>query len=362
MRYATKPQKKCIYKAINVMGTSSTVHRGVLYLGCLVFLEAATAAVICTTWGRAASSGDIITFIIPSCGRSTLSRSLDSLIAQETPNWRAIVVFDGPDGSMAAGRKDRRITYKYTGKQLGEKNHAGAVRNMGLDHVETKWVGFLDDDDTVTADYVSALVNEVGHEEVDAVVFRMRREDGSVVPPTQAIDFSKNEVGISFALRMEYVNQNNVRFVPGPTEDFDLLRKLRTAGAKVVLSPFLTYRVRQSAARVAYKSRARLALWSSGAAMVVSGAVAYIVNRHGPWSWCCLLAMMMVHWKLAYLVGKQLYHDQDIYKLFEKMPPDPRVQGALAVYYRKYDHIQGAHAILATSAWLAWLLQQPAAP
>jgi len=331
-----------------------------MYLGCLAFLEIATAAVICTTWERSTVSGDIITFIIPSLGRSTLPRSLDSLLAQDNPNWRAIVVFDGPDGSMTAARQDQRISYKYTGKQVGEQNHAGAVRNVGLEYVETDWVGFLDDDDTVAANYVSALVNEITHGGgVDAVVFRMRDADGKVLPPPQDTDFKKGQVGISFALRMQYVSENKVRFVPGSTEDFDLLDKLREAGAKITLSPFLMYYVRQSADRAAYKSRTELALWSSGAAVVMTAALAYIVRRHGQWSWCCLIAMFMVHWQLAYLTGKQLYRKQDVYKLFEKMPPDPRVQGVLRGYYYKYDRIQATHTILAMAVWLAWVFQTP---
>ena len=37
----------------------------------------------------------LITFIIPTIGRHTLSKTLDSLINQTNPNWKAIVIFDG---------------------------------------------------------------------------------------------------------------------------------------------------------------------------------------------------------------------------------------------------------------------------
>lgn len=37
----------------------------------------------------------IVTFIIPTIGRDTLSKTIDSLINQTNPNWKAIIVFDG---------------------------------------------------------------------------------------------------------------------------------------------------------------------------------------------------------------------------------------------------------------------------
>ena len=36
-----------------------------------------------------------ITFIIPTIGRPTLSKSIESLINQTNKNWEAIIIFDG---------------------------------------------------------------------------------------------------------------------------------------------------------------------------------------------------------------------------------------------------------------------------
>ena len=39
-----------------------------------------------------------ITFIIPSLNRSSLRKSIQSLIDQTNPNWECIIIYDGIDG------------------------------------------------------------------------------------------------------------------------------------------------------------------------------------------------------------------------------------------------------------------------
>ena len=190
----------------------------------------------------------IVTFIIPSLGRNTLSRTLRSILDQSLPSWRAIVVMDGSPEDLPAsicGTQDPRVKCMYTHKRLGVHNHAGEVRNLGLKHVQTPWVGFVDDDDTVSNIYVETLQREIQqHEDAHVIIFRMRMADGVVLPPNGHTNFAINQVGISFVMNMAYVQEKRLTFRPSSAEDFDILNRCREAGGSIRMSPTITYHVR----------------------------------------------------------------------------------------------------------------------
>jgi glycosyltransferase involved in cell wall biosynthesis len=210
-----------------------------------------------------------VSFVVPSLGRETLERSLRSLDAQTDRAFRAVLVADGfvPPGSLSA--RFPWLSLVSTGGRLGRANHAGAVRNIGIEMASTEWVAFLDDDDTLSPRYVEWLRAEIRRSPVaDAIVFRMRTDKTGprhkVLPPPHATDFSVGYVGISFAARRvprffgaplcPPGERRVLSFRPGATEDFDLLDRLREAardGAEigekkgfsggVVLAPQVAY-------------------------------------------------------------------------------------------------------------------------
>jgi glycosyltransferase involved in cell wall biosynthesis len=92
----------------------------------------------------------MITFIIPTINRHTLSRTIDCLINQTNPNWKAIVVFDGVKCEKYLDPRIKSLSIEKMGKQ----NFAGLVRNQAINMVDTEWIGFVDDDDTISYDYV----------------------------------------------------------------------------------------------------------------------------------------------------------------------------------------------------------------
>ena len=93
-----------------------------------------------------------ITFIIPTIGRSTLRRTLQSLQDQTNQNFKCIVVFDGIDPTITVD--DNRFKIIKTNKLGQGRNSAGLVRNEGMKLVNTEWIGFVDDDDTLSNTYV----------------------------------------------------------------------------------------------------------------------------------------------------------------------------------------------------------------
>lgn len=182
----------------------------------------------------------LVTFVIPSLGRASLSMTLSSLLNQTNPSWHAIVIGDGQQPQQTIS--DTRIMY-VTLPKMGAANHGAHLRNFGIGLSTTPWVGFVDDDDTLASTYVAELLNEVAlHPHVACVIFRMARSD-TVIPGFQTTDIEYANVGISFALKKELYN-DGFCFIPGPTEDFELLNRVKKAGRPMKLSCRVTYYVK----------------------------------------------------------------------------------------------------------------------
>jgi glycosyltransferase involved in cell wall biosynthesis len=179
-----------------------------------------------------------ITFIIPTIGRSTLQQTLQCLLQQTNPFWKAIIVFDGIEPTIQ--KSDNRITI-LKHKKLGVANYAGAVRNYGILHATTEWVAFVDDDDGIKNTYVATFYQEIKYCS-DIIVFRMNF-NGNILPPIQCNNFYKGQVGISFAVK-KCLFDNGILFEPSEYEDFYYLDKCRAKKYRILISPYLLYFVR----------------------------------------------------------------------------------------------------------------------
>jgi glycosyltransferase involved in cell wall biosynthesis len=184
------------------------------------------------------SGNSALTFIIPTIGRETLSLTLQSLKNQTITNWKAIVIFDGIEQNIS--ETDPRITIIKTPIKLGQGyNSAGLVRNYGIKFVNTEWVAFVDDDDSITPNYIESFLSELWLDP-DVIIFRMTLDD-RVCPSIDSTNFFIKNVGISFAVKTELVSK--FIFIPSIEEDFEFLDKVRLKNYKIVLSPYITYTV-----------------------------------------------------------------------------------------------------------------------
>lgn len=192
----------------------------------------------------------MIDFIIPSIGRLSLKRSLESLIAQTNPNWRAYVGFDGLNEDQINKNiliEDKRITYFYLPQKLGTSSfhgNSGQVRNkiISLINQRNPWTGFLDDDDTISKHYLEILENEIKKEYYDCYVFRMNN-NGNIIPPLDINTLIQNYVGISFASNTSFLNENNVVFCNDNAEDFKFLMEIFKCNGSIKILPFICYYV-----------------------------------------------------------------------------------------------------------------------
>jgi glycosyltransferase involved in cell wall biosynthesis len=185
-----------------------------------------------------------ITFIIPTIGRTTLVNAINSLKKQSNPNWKAIIVFDGCQVTYKSD--DRRIGVMRVEKLGLGYNSAGEVRNKGINFVKTEWVAFLDDDDTISSNYVETFYNEIGEfNDVDTIIFRMSYHDNkdTIFPRLDDNNFHMNFVGISFAYKKK-IFDNGIKFIPSNYEDYDILNRIRENNFKMMISPYIRYFVR----------------------------------------------------------------------------------------------------------------------
>lgn len=183
----------------------------------------------------------MITFVIPSLNRPTLERTINSLINQTSDKWNAIIIYDGVDGIPFEDNRIKTIKIDKTGLIGPNNGQSGLVRNEGIKLVETEWVGFLDDDDTVEPNYVKILFEK--YNKYDFVVWRMKYQNGMVLPP-----FSMNElvfatVGISFCYNRN-VFKNLLFSQNRDGEDFDFLMELKKQSNKFIITPEVIYNVR----------------------------------------------------------------------------------------------------------------------
>lgn len=182
----------------------------------------------------------IITFIIPSLNRFTIVRTINSLLSQSNPNWKCVIVYDGVDGVQFNDERIKIIKIEKTGI-VGPKNgQSGLVRNEGIKNVNTEWIGFLDDDDTLHPDYVKIL--QTKYNDYDFIVWRMKYQNGLIIPELDRKDLVFARVGISFCYKNKFKDLFFDKNRDG--EDFDFVKKLESLTDNWIITPEVYYNVR----------------------------------------------------------------------------------------------------------------------
>lgn len=187
----------------------------------------------------------MITVIIPSKGRDRLKFSLLSLLTQSYKDWKCIVAFDNVEKDSVQLIEDSRINYIFLPAKTGDGNNGGGeVRNKAIDLATTEWICFLDDDDSFTPDYFDKFNFELKNNSgVDVIIFKMQYTNGVIRPCNGVKTIEVGQVGISFAVKLKFLNNHNLRFKNSKIEDYNLLKDLQTNGAKIHFSDFIVYNV-----------------------------------------------------------------------------------------------------------------------
>ena len=208
---------------------------------------------ICVKLKDAVLDGEI-TFIVPTIGRESLSRCISSILNQTNPDWKCKIIFDGipiietikyndNEYSLVDDKRFHLMTTDKLGNILSKDQYsggtAGLVRNIGLLETDTKWIGFVDDDDTISPTYVELLKTKYSN--YDVVIWRMQYTFGKVLPEIHTHNIESCHVGISFCYQNKF---ENILFDQNDgLEDFLLLVKLLNKTNDYIITPEVMYNV-----------------------------------------------------------------------------------------------------------------------
>jgi glycosyltransferase involved in cell wall biosynthesis len=178
-----------------------------------------------------------ITFIIPSIGRESLTKSIQSLVNQTNQNWKCIVIYDGVDGQNFDDPRIQVIKIDKIGGNSPHHGMSGLVRNEGLKICDTEWIGFLDDDDTLHPNYVKDLFEKYSN--FDFIIWTMKFSTGMIIPRVNKIEFGN--VGISISYKNKF---DNLLFDSNRDgEDYDFIKKLLSLSNNYIITPEVYYNV-----------------------------------------------------------------------------------------------------------------------
>ena len=196
----------------------------------------------------------LVTFIIPTIGRKTLEQSLESLLQLKCNNWKAIILFDGIKNNLECKEKynTKQFIFQEIKKQgnIDIKNNVGKVRNIVFQiiieqRIDTEFVGFLDDDDTIHPNFITYLEEEKNKNSLmETCIFRMMYTNGYFLPNKYHTKIKVKQFGISFVIRKQYLEKSRIQFQNHPYEDFLFLKSLEQKKCKIIISPYITYFIR----------------------------------------------------------------------------------------------------------------------
>jgi glycosyltransferase involved in cell wall biosynthesis len=181
-----------------------------------------------------------ITFIIPSLSRPSLPKTIESLLKQTNPSWKCIIIYDGVNGSDFEDPRIETMSIPKTGIDTKKLGQSGLVRNYGIKKCNTEWIGFLDDDDTIHPDYVKTLFEK--YTSYDFVVWRMRNNNGLVIPRWEKNELVINNVGISFCYKNKFGDLLFDSNING--EDFYFVDKLQKRTSNFTITQEVFYFIR----------------------------------------------------------------------------------------------------------------------
>lgn len=102
---------------------------------------------------------------------STIREAIESVIWQTNEHWELIIINDGstdntPDIIEEFASRDNRINII----NLSEKLGVSSARNMGIESSHSKYIGFLDSDDTLERNFVERMLGTVQKYDCDVVL------------------------------------------------------------------------------------------------------------------------------------------------------------------------------------------------
>jgi hypothetical protein len=163
----------------------------------------------------------LLTVLLPTLGRDTLGRAIQSVRCQTVECELAVEVDLRGEG-------------------------AGPMLNRLLERVTTPWVSTFADDDTLEPHFAEMLAAQ--DQAADLIVFQMRYAGGCVLPTvTDPAWLRFGEVGCSYAVKTSVARRYGWIAEPctnNLAEDWEMIRSVRDNGGVIRIVPEVAYRVR----------------------------------------------------------------------------------------------------------------------
>ena len=110
------------------------------------------------------------------------------------------------------------------------------MRNLALQKsINSTWIGFVDDDDTISNKYINYLLEESNkcNNNLDVIIFRMIYENNLILPEKNDKDIIMNKIGISFAIHKNIFEKKKYFFKNNSKEDYYFLNALKKNKYKI---------------------------------------------------------------------------------------------------------------------------------
>ena len=236
----------------------------------------------------------LVSFIVPVFNSSKyLEKCLNSIMNQGLPEdqYEIILINDGStDDSLT-------ICYDYQEKyncvQVISQDNSGvsSARNAGLVNAEGQYVCFVDSDDYLTSNCISAILDEVGDKNAELIRFWMIiLEEGENEPAYQKgiINFEGNAFEyscrfgfdtfcVSYLYDRRWLLESKIQFEPFMmAEDYLFISKLLLLNPSVVSTTYRTYNyVKHSSSSTGNRSSEHAALCARNLFSVVCTLMTY---------------------------------------------------------------------------------------
>lgn len=116
----------------------------------------------------------LVSIIIPTYNRVHLiEQTLDSVLKQTYDNWECIIVDDGSEDNTAeliSGFSETNSRIKYIKRSSGFPKGAASCRNIGISISTGEYIQFLDSDDIISPEKISAQVDKMENERSFSVI------------------------------------------------------------------------------------------------------------------------------------------------------------------------------------------------
>ncbi|MBX5230120.1 glycosyltransferase [Rhizobium sp. NLR9b] len=188
----------------------------------------------------------IVSIITPAHGaETTLSSTLESLIAQSHSDWECIIIDDGSTDQTAeiADRFAARDTRFRVLRQ--EQSGVSAARNAGLAEAKGEWVVFLDSDDALAPSHLEIMLHHtrtLPQADILHCGWRRLRHGAPWWQPHPAVKmdnpFAETARYCPFAIHAALLRRSRLAEIGGfdpemkMCEDWDLWQRLARAGAE----------------------------------------------------------------------------------------------------------------------------------